>query len=345
MNWNLVSKYRTQLMGIACIWIMLFHNRSPWSGDGVINYILSKGNVGVDMFMFLSGVGSYYSFRKTPDVAAFYKKRSVRILFPYLLFAVPFCWWRSHIPGAELSFWNHLLWVSFVKNGITTTWFIPAILGLYLLFPVIYFLQNEPVSIGGRVIHRNVITLLIMLVCFLSLRYIMSAHPAVWKNTEIALTRSLIFIVGCYCAKWVYEGKPLPPGSELGSLIWIIIYLFVFFKEVKLGTFWIRLTYGPYAIACIIFGISVMRLLDKDGNGRRFRVLSFIGERTLELYLTHVMIRNIYAHYWKLPHFEESCAVDSAVIILSSIIVSTAGHWIVGKLTNMIYEHHHKAEV
>ena len=61
-NLGLLSKYRTTLMGIAAIFIILCH--IPQYGVEVhhtLRSILIYGNIGVDIFLFLSGLGCYYS--------------------------------------------------------------------------------------------------------------------------------------------------------------------------------------------------------------------------------------------------------------------------------------------
>lgn len=65
---ELLSKYRTQLMGIAAIMIIICH---AVSYGVVLPSILKKitlyGNLGVDIFLFLSGLGCYYSLSNGGD--------------------------------------------------------------------------------------------------------------------------------------------------------------------------------------------------------------------------------------------------------------------------------------
>ena len=87
VNLRLLSEYRTPLMGIAALMIILCHA----NGYGVavphaVRSLLTLGNMGVDIFLFLSGIGCFYSLSKEPDTAKWYKKRFVRIFIPYALF-------------------------------------------------------------------------------------------------------------------------------------------------------------------------------------------------------------------------------------------------------------------
>ena len=59
---SLLSSYRGALMGVAIIWVMLYH-----LGDidvSVISVIFGVGYGGVDIFLFLSGFGLYFSLSK-----------------------------------------------------------------------------------------------------------------------------------------------------------------------------------------------------------------------------------------------------------------------------------------
>lgn len=55
---NPLNKYRTELMGASIILIMIFHNYD------IIFPLKDIGQVGVDIFLFLSGTGCFYSFKK-----------------------------------------------------------------------------------------------------------------------------------------------------------------------------------------------------------------------------------------------------------------------------------------
>lgn len=88
-GWGLLSKYRVELMGFSTIWIILFHgyrNNMIFPGKlNILNFIFSKGDCGVEIFLLLSGLGLYYSFSKNPDLSCFYKNRIKRVILPYLL--------------------------------------------------------------------------------------------------------------------------------------------------------------------------------------------------------------------------------------------------------------------
>jgi len=81
-------------MGFAAILIILCHaigGAVPIDVSPFWRHILSYGNFGVDVFLFLSGIGMYYSLSKDTPKGYFswLLHRYLRIGIPYLIIAVP----------------------------------------------------------------------------------------------------------------------------------------------------------------------------------------------------------------------------------------------------------------
>ena len=60
-----LSIFRTELMGISALCILICHLYGYVDLSVTVRYILSLGNVGVDLFLFLSGMGMWNSLAKT----------------------------------------------------------------------------------------------------------------------------------------------------------------------------------------------------------------------------------------------------------------------------------------
>ena len=107
-------KYRNVLMGVQIVLIIAFH----FSGDAYYvrdsriiqlfyKYIRSSG---VDMFLLLSGIGLYFSWKKRPEAKRFYIKRYTRILIPYFIVAIPSWLWLD-------IFYEHQGWGAFFTGS------------------------------------------------------------------------------------------------------------------------------------------------------------------------------------------------------------------------------------
>ena len=91
---NNLSRYRGVLMGVQIILIVVFHFTEDYvnsGGDARSVYLFYKyiRSSGVDIFLLLSGLGLYYSWKRNSDLMAFYRKRFARILIPYFIVAIP----------------------------------------------------------------------------------------------------------------------------------------------------------------------------------------------------------------------------------------------------------------
>lgn len=64
-NLNKISEHRTELMGLSAILILICHSVAYIDMPSILHYALSLGNIGVDLFLFLSGMGMWYSLSQT----------------------------------------------------------------------------------------------------------------------------------------------------------------------------------------------------------------------------------------------------------------------------------------
>lgn len=145
INWNIVSRYRNELFGIAAILVMVTHVSGytfPEGIGGIICKICQQGSMGVDIFLFLSGMGLYYSLKKDSNIRNFYIKRVKRVIIPYFVLAIPgFMVLDLAIRHVAIEkFLIDVFLVSFWLQGDFILWYISFIIILYLIYPVIYFL-------------------------------------------------------------------------------------------------------------------------------------------------------------------------------------------------------------
>ena len=144
-GFKLIMQYRNVIMGIATIWIFIFHAWIPIFNNPTGNitlfchyieeYIRKMGYCGVDIFLLLSGMGLTYAIKKG-SLARFYCRRIRRVFIPYFVTALV-CWPVKHWTIVE--FLKNVTGVTFYTQHIHTfCWFVPAIITLYLVFPLYY---------------------------------------------------------------------------------------------------------------------------------------------------------------------------------------------------------------
>jgi len=151
---------RYYLMGIAIIWIVLFHVFF-WADMSNIKTtwwieLFDKGALGVDIFLLLSAFGLQASLDRN-SIGVFYQNRIKRILPIYLFFLLflflvfergcPF--YRVVIQClCQMTGLSLFKYPEFFSCGFCFDWFTPAIITIYLFFPLISIVVKKVISRG-----------------------------------------------------------------------------------------------------------------------------------------------------------------------------------------------------
>lgn len=276
-----ISRFRGALMGIAMLIIILFH--VDLARSDIFFGLRRMGNLGVDMFLFLSGVGLWFSWMKTPSCRHFYFRRLVRIYPAWLIIACLYYIPRLHVHDAaslvnlvgEIGFnWNFWL------HDELSFWYIPAIMMLYLFAPPYMKL------IGRHPVYRWLPVVMIMW-CIL-VEWVTPIHHAV-GHLEIFWSRVPIFFIGINMGEMVRQKRTID-----GQGIWMLIIMFVmtsvscfFLEQERHGQFPLfveRMLYIPLTITFILLCNRVLRRTPRWVNAS----LAFVGALSLECYLIHL---------------------------------------------------------
>ena len=148
-SWGDLSKYRNELFGLSIIQILIFHYFENYFNLGDNNHIITiigktynytLGDVGVEIFLFLSGMGLYFSLTRNDSINEFYIRRFKRILPTFLIVSVVYYFWLNFVykDTGIFGFLQSELFLNFFKDHDTTYWFILLILLMYLIFPYLY---------------------------------------------------------------------------------------------------------------------------------------------------------------------------------------------------------------
>lgn len=167
------------------------------------------GNVGVDIFLFLSGVGLWFSWVKTPDVLRFYRRRLLRIVPTWIVVATAF--YLPDYLGARR--FSHSIvdligditinWDFWLHDELTF-WYVPAIMALYLAAPwYMRLVQSHPVY--------RWLPLLMVIWCVM-VQWVLPIHHAV-GHIEIFWSRVPIFFIGINFGEMVRTRRQLPSAK------------------------------------------------------------------------------------------------------------------------------------
>lgn len=348
-----ISRFRGELMGTAMLFIILFHVGLP--RHDLFFGLRRMGNVGVDIFLFLSGVGLWYSWSKlrgwsespmntvgrpasVPAVApmtlkqalkTFYWRRLLRIYPAWLIMAGAF-----YVPDFLTRRWYStslidligdltINWDFWLHNELTF-WYIPATMMLYLFAPpYMELIRRHP-------IYRWLPVVMIMW-CIL-VQWVTPIHHAV-GHLEIFWSRVPIFFIGINMGESVKRKHTVD-----GAGIWMIILMFVmtlassiFLEQVRHGQFPLfieRMLYIPLTVTSILLLNRIFRRLPAWLN----RCFAMVGALSLEAYLIHYQFILIHLErlgwtYW--PTFLMCVAITlPAAWLLHQLVI-----WIERRLT------------
>ncbi|MCM1231017.1 MAG: acyltransferase [Ruminococcus flavefaciens] len=290
-NWNKVSKYRKELFGVATILVLLVHStRYDWLGGQIVFKVFQQGSIGVDVFLFLAGVGLYYSFRKDSNIKNYMHRRIKRVLIPYLIIAIPGYILLDLIVThtAASTFFLDIFLLRLWVHGSNYTWCISFTIILYLLYPVIYhFLLERRSNFKFSIIF--ILTLIFNVWMFL-------AVPEYYSKLELAFARIPVFLLGCWAADWVYSQKPLRAWTPIGFLVIYAVIRGALICSQSMISYemYVLIVRVSYIFGTFAIVLLVPIVLEKIHLSWLDRILSWVGGLSLEIYLIHNFLRAIY---------------------------------------------------
>lgn len=289
-----ICKWRSELMGVAIIWVAMFHAYlvfpEPWM------LIRNAGYAGVDIFLLLSGVGMYYSLRKSDDVGFFLKKRAERILPSYLPFIIVWCIWMLKDAALPLVDMIKIVsgnifmtgWINSVPNQFN--WYIQIICWLYVLSPILYHIIIRTKNWFQR-----------MLIFFAGFGV---SLPFLYDVEHLmGISRVPIFVLGMLwahvnCAKKDKGETTLKRWSKRIAIILLAvvgIMLFVYYYYRDVNVLWLYgLWWYPFLLItpglCYVLSLLFNFIQKIKGLKIILVVLKCVGLASFEIYLLHIDI-------------------------------------------------------
>lgn len=309
MSYNTIIKYRNLWMGLAILWIILFHSRF----DLLIGDNLKRiGYGGVDIFFFASGIGCYHSLIKNPDNFHFIKRRILRILptyYTFLFFWLIFKVFFSNITLREIL--GNIFCVGwFLKLDNQFNWYINGIWLFYFLSPFfVAYVKQKTVKINHLFLFMILLALNI---------------PFINTYWLILSSRLPIFFLGIlFASKCSQKGYLTLKHFIVADISTIIGFTILFFCISQCSDYlWSHgLWWFPFIL--IIPGLCLTLSFISEYLKNKLaitigHILSYIGEFTFELYLTHIFIFDIIDHLISSDFLQDTnfCWLTGVVFVL-----------------------------
>lgn len=287
---SLISKYRNSLMGVAILWIMMFHlplrPKIP-----ILDDIFNIGYGGVDVFLFLSGFGLYFSLsKKEISLSQYYKKRFCRILPEFWIFLI-----GAYFISMDFSFHSLCILIYkattigyWIPHTPYALWYISCILFFYIIFPFYYNkLKNKGLRIGIIAIYIGLF--LIIIYAFIMVTLFTNKNNGGLLILTIA--RIPIFFIGTITGYLLKENIKIQVSPKLIALSLILFLVSIISLKVSMHYFsnylWTcSLYFLPFIIITPILCIFITLLLKKTPSFIT-ALFSKIGTISLELYIVH----------------------------------------------------------
>ena len=281
MKYSLLSKFRSELMGIAMIAVMLFHATDLGTDLNGLDQLRSLGFGGVDIFILLSGVGLAMSLSKREQTdAEFLSRRAWRVLPAYYAVMLPYTLFLYLAGRAQLStfLWNSILLNYWVGCMGGFNWYVGGIMLLYLVTPPVFrFLRSHR--------RRAPILLAVTAAAFFVTQVLM--RDTWWNHLDVFF-RIPVYVAGLVIGLWIVEERKFTAADGAALAVMLLAGVVYALNRMSMGD------YAPGAYIFTLITVPVCLglawLMDKLPLRPLYAALRFLGENSLEIYLLNVSL-------------------------------------------------------
>jgi peptidoglycan/LPS O-acetylase OafA/YrhL len=353
MQLDLIRRHRTEIMGIAILWIVLYHSSIDFGSKSysiLPSAIKLIGYGGVDLFFFLSGFGLVFGWLKQEyKVSDFYKKRLLRIVPTYwvalLISLLPSLILIKDFKSRE--FMADILGLGFLTSKSYNFWFVPAIIICYLVFPFLFYFVNR--FAAKKKLLNNFFSML-CLATFLPLIICAIASLTNKYQLLIFFVRLPSFIIGILIGYSYFENK-VEDSQDLGmnNLNIAVILItsagaLIAIKSLihdavswRYGVLWYPFVFLTFPL-CLVIAYLFDRFNSLFLKFFGFRIikkfLTFCGSYSFEIYLSHCLVfkfENVFISSNTLLGFYP----NSVLLHTTMFVFSLAFAFLIKQITNV----------
>ena len=305
-----ISTYRSELMGWSILWIMMLH--FTFNQIKPLGFIAQYGFAGVEIFLFVSGFGLYFSLDKDHQIIRFYKKRLLRIFPIYYILGVfaSISLFNDNLPSYVFRYTT----IGFWTGDIFWEWYIPSLVMLYLLSPLLKKLIDRHLYyiVGG------------VAICALVLTYLLIFKEQIHDRLHFFfLYRIPAFIFGMICANWLKNNI----SSKHFFLFLVLglpffIYLFPLHHQ--------NYNYKYFSIVFLLPSFLLAFLMISKTIKLVNPIMSLMGRASLEIYLIQSLFFSMTLRGTiSVPAIWHDTL--TITLIITSTLLGLLTHWIIDK--------------
>lgn len=322
MRYQFLSKYRSELMGCAMLWVMLFHAFDLDLGFAPLNIFRALGFGGVDIFIVLSAMGLVMSLEKrVPPYEQFMARRGARILpayfavmLPYTIFLIVF----KDAPWSALV-WNSTLLYYWGHTPGAFNWYVAGAMTFYALTP---FCRRKLKTCRSREGAVAVGVLVSLALCQLIMR------ENFWQYVDV-FYRVPLFFIGLLLGFYVSEEREF---TRRHAVFWTFVLLAgaaygakVYFGGATVGTWHTPLCH-LFLFTTVPMCLAACWLFEHLPIGILRRALRFVGSNSLEIYLLNVSFFSELELLRRFVHFGPSNRLYFLIMFIVNIALGAVLH-------------------
>lgn len=196
-DFSTISKYRTELMGIGALGVILAHNIrwNEWPFWFTLCSKIISSTVFTQGFLFLSGFGLFFSLSKQPKLGSFYRKRFERLIIPFWCIVASISLLRICIGSTTVT--QSLIHLSCIGwfFALGGSWYVSLSVLLYAITPFLFnYLFTNDRSVKSVVKRAIFVTLVVTFI----IELIRFTAPSYFSALEIGLTQMPAYILGLF---------------------------------------------------------------------------------------------------------------------------------------------------
>lgn len=305
-----ISTYRSELMGLSILWIMMLH--FTFNQIKPLGFIAQYGYAGVDIFMYVSGLGLFFSLDKGENITNYYKKRLLRIFPTYFIIGGITNLLITH--DDILTYIFRYSTIGFWIGKEYAEWFIPSIILLYLLAPFIKKLIDK---------KWHIIICIIVVCIYVTAFYFTDKEDLLDRSHFFFLYRIPAFIFGMICSYWLKNNM----SNKYFFYILVLglpffIYFYPFHHHIYIFKYYSLAFLLPFFVVSFIIILKYTKCISP--------ILKKIGIASLEIYLIQNIFFSLVLNGITPLHPKWHDMLSFSMIIASTILGITA-HWLIDK--------------
>ncbi len=324
---DVLSNVRPVLMGMATVMILYCHS-GYWCKEmpSMLKSFLMMGYLGVDIFLFISGIGMYFSWNKKNEerksIMHWYTKRYVRVLVPYLFICIPIYGILLWLDQSSLS--------TFICNVTTLSywlyhkgaWYVAMLMPLYFLTPLLIKYLSGQYGWWYFIILTS-----ICYFCALFLAYYPPEPNGLVHNIAFVVYRLPTYFLGIALAPYIYRSVKIKKNAIIIiSILCLLAMCVLYMVNMPFEMF---ATIIIIVISCYIFSLPDPLIV----NCRK--VFTKLGKVSLESYLFNIFLPLLLIRIdWDFilyPGINEGNYVMYATTIILGLFLSFSCNWLTKK--------------